>query len=107
MLLEWLGKNNLLSRADLDKVGVAGTVDVGVVALRSRVLQVGRVDGDAAGSLLRCVVDGGIVLKKTRLPLNQASSQLPVRLLNSFCSKILGPSSISTYFSNSQFGCLT
>ena len=43
---------------------MAGTVDVGVVALRSRVLQVSRVDGDAAGSLLRCVVDGGIVLKK-------------------------------------------
>ena len=41
----------------LDVVGVAGAVDVRVVALRRLVLHVRRGDGDAALALFRCVVD--------------------------------------------------
>ena len=42
----------------LDVVGVAGAVDVGVVALVGLVLDVGDGDGDAALALLGRVVDG-------------------------------------------------
>jgi hypothetical protein len=42
---------------NLDKVSVTRAVDVSIVPLLSGVLQVSGIDGDAAGSLLRCVVD--------------------------------------------------
>ena len=45
----------------LDVVGVAGAVDVGVVALLGLVLDVLDGDGDAAGALFRRVVDAGEV----------------------------------------------
>ncbi len=41
----------------LDVVGVAGAVDVCIVASRRLILDMGRRDGDAAGLFFRCSVD--------------------------------------------------
>ena len=48
----------------LDVVGVAGTVDVGVVPVRGLVLDVRRVDRDAPRLFLRRRVDRGVVLER-------------------------------------------
>ncbi|CAI0450823.1 unnamed protein product [Linum tenue] len=58
------GPVHLRSAGDhvLDVIGVAGAVDVGVVAVLGLVLDGGGVDGDAAGSLLGCGVDLVVLL---------------------------------------------
>ena len=63
----------------LDVVGVAGAVDVGIVAVLGLVLDVGSGDGDAALTLLGCLVDG-TVLKEVgqalfRLPLGDGGGK--------------------------------
>ena len=52
---------------NLDKIGMTGTVDVGVVPFVGGVLQVSRVDGDATGSFFRSIIDWGVILKKKYL----------------------------------------
>ena len=55
----------------LDVVGVAGTVNVGVVTGRRLVFHVRRVDGDATGLLFRRRVNVGVVLRRTTKLLRQ------------------------------------
>lgn len=50
----------------LDVVGVARTVSVGVVAIISHVLEVGGVDGDPAGPLLRSIINLLVLLRLIR-----------------------------------------
>jgi len=56
----------------LDIVGMAGAVDVGVVAVRGLVLDVGRRDGDTTGTLLGRLVDGSIVEERGTAVLSQS-----------------------------------